>query len=77
LNDLRGADNESHAIDYGLTATDNPRTATFMSAEVAGAPRFRLSYRLLDDGSLVGKFEIQPPGAADFKPYLDWPMRRR
>jgi hypothetical protein len=71
------ADNEGHVIDYPVTATDNPRIATFVSSEAPGAPRFRLSYRLLDDGAVAGKFEMQPPGSPEFKPFLDWTMRKR
>ena len=34
--------------------------------------------RLQDPAALQsGKFEMQPPGATEFKPYLDWMMRKK
>jgi hypothetical protein len=71
------ADNEGHGFDYAVTGTDDAKSAVFVSGDTPGAPRFRLSYRLLGDASITGRFEMQPPGATEFKPYLDWTMRKK
>jgi hypothetical protein len=44
---------------------------------VAGAPRYRLSYKLTPEGILEGEFTIAPAGEPPaFKPYLVWKSRR-
>ena len=70
-------DGEGHVINYGVKATEAPREATFVSEESAGAPRFRLSYRMKGDGTMETAFEIAPPGGGEFKTYLRGTARRR
>jgi hypothetical protein len=69
-------DSEGHVIRY-LVAVPSPGRATFESQAASGVPRYRLSYRLGEDGRLAGSFEIAPadkPGA--FAPHLSWSSRR-
>jgi hypothetical protein len=69
-------DSEGHVIRY-VVDTPSSNVATFVSARVAGQPRYRLSYHADAAGLLVGSFEIAAPDAADtFKPYLTWKARR-
>ncbi len=68
-------DNEGHVIHYAVTVPA-PGEACFVSDEVGGAPRFRLSYKLAS-GLLKGEFAIAPPGQPEaFAPYLVWESRR-
>lgn len=70
-------DNEGHVIRYTVEA-GGPDAVTFLSEAVAGAPRYRLSYKKLPDGRLSGKFEVAPPGKAEeFKTYLEWTAKRK
>jgi len=64
-------DNEDHVIQYSVTTADDPRSAVFLSDEAPGAPRFRLTYRMKPDGTVAITFDIAPPGAKDFKTYLE------
>lgn len=65
-------DTEGHHIHYAV-GVPSPGSAVFVSDSIAGAPRFRLSYRLDPSGHLRGTFEIAPPGSPDrFGPYLSW-----
>jgi hypothetical protein len=68
-------DSEGHVIRYAVQ-TPAPNQAVFVSDAAAGAPRFRLTYRL--EGSVLkGRFEIAAPDAPDaFKPYLNWEARK-
>jgi len=69
-------DSEGHVIRY-VVDTPSGNVATFVSARVAGQPRYRLTYHADPAGLLVGSFEIAAPDAADtFKPYLTWKARR-
>ena len=69
-------DSEGHVIRY-VVDTPSPNVATFISARVAGQPRYRLSYHADAAGLLTGSFEIAAPAAADpFKAYLTWKARR-
>ncbi len=70
-------DNEDHVIQYSVTTADNPRSAVFLSDETAGAPRFRLTYRMKPDGTVAITFDIAPPGAKDFKTYLEGSAKKR
>jgi hypothetical protein len=70
-------DNEGHVIRYTATVP-TPGVASFVSDAAPGAPRYRLTYRLGDDGRLKGRFEIAPPGKPEeFAPYLVWTSTRR
>lgn len=70
-------DNEGHVIQYAARAESSPASAEFVTDEASGAPRFRLSYLLNTDGTLNVRFEIAPPGGADFRTYLEGTARRR
>jgi len=63
-------DNEGHVIHYTVT-TPVPLSAVFLSDESTNAPQFRLSYQLTG-ATMNGKFEIKPPGQAQFQTYLEW-----
>jgi len=68
-------DNEEHTIRYSID-TSIEGTVTFLSDAVAGAPRFRLSYRKTNDTTLSGKFEIAPPDKP-FATYLEWSAQKK
>ena len=70
-------DNERHAIQYAVTATAEPKGAVFLSDEVAGMPRFRLTYKLRPEGTVAIVFELAPPGSAEFKTYTEGVAKRR
>jgi hypothetical protein len=64
-------DNEGHTISYTASFNDAKDTLSFVSAIVAGAPRFRLQYIKLADGGLMICFDFAPPGQPErFSPYL-------
>jgi len=62
------ADNEGHVLHYDISFPD-ARTAIFLTT--APGPKFRLVYHL-EGGVMTGKFQIEPPGATEFKSYLEW-----
>jgi hypothetical protein len=64
-------DNEGNAILYSVQCGEGGKSAVFLSPAESGRPQFRLSYRLADEASLEGLFEIAPPGGA-FTPYKRW-----
>jgi len=69
-------DNEGHVIRYSVTVPA-PGIASFVSEAAPGAPCYRLTYRLGDNGRLAGRFEIAPPGKPEeFAPYLAWTSTR-
>ena len=70
-------DNEEHVIHYSVTATSQPMGAVFLSDETPGAPRFRLTYQLGQDGLLTTIFAIAMPGSTEFKTYVEGTARRR
>jgi hypothetical protein len=62
-------DNEGHTIKYKVSFTENSVILT--SDLVAGTPRFRLSYALIDNKTVKIDFEIASPQAPEeFKMYL-------
>ena len=70
-------DNERHAIQYAVTATAEPKSAVFLSDEIAGMPRFRLTYKMRPDGTVSIAFEIAAPGSSEFKTYIEGAAKRR
>jgi hypothetical protein len=67
-------DNEGHVIQYDVS-TPVPNMAVFLSNPLQPGPQFKLSYEL--KGSIMyGKFQIRPPGQAEFKSYLEWNGRK-
>ena len=74
---LRAAyfDNEGHVIRYEVQAPSTSKLV-FLSETRPGAPRFRLTYAWPVAGSLELTFEIAPPGATEFRPYISARLRR-
>ncbi len=70
-------DNERHVIQYAVKATAEPKGAVFLSDEVAGMPRFRLTYKLRPDGTVAITFELAPPGSPAFKTYTEGVAKKR
>jgi hypothetical protein len=70
-------DNEGHSIGYTVTfAADG--SLVFLSDSTPGAPRFRLTYRRIENGRLRIAFSVAPPDKPEeFKPYLDGTARRK
>jgi hypothetical protein len=70
-------DNEGHVIHYTASFSSDGRNLTFLSDATTAGPRFRLSYTAGQDGELLIKFEIAPPGNPDaFKTYVEGKARR-
>jgi len=71
-------DNEGHVLAYRAELAKDGKGATFVTDAAAPGPRFRLTYRLEDGGTLAIDFAIAPPGKPDeFKPYLHGTARRK
>lgn len=71
-------DNERHVINYTVTPTKTPAVgAVFLSDEVKGMPQFRLTYAMTDAKTAKITFELKPPGATDFKSYLEGNATRK
>ena len=66
-------DNEGNAILYSGQCAADEKAAVFLSHAESG-PQFRLTYRLTEEGSIEGLFEIAPPGGT-FSPYKRWTGR--
>ncbi len=70
-------DNEGHRIDYAVSAPE-PGVVVFLSEAQSGAPRFRMTYRVVTKDALTLTFEIAPPGQPEaFKPYIQAKLRRK
>lgn len=69
-------DNEGHTIAYAVTVAAGGRGVVFLSDELAGVPRFRLTYQLGDDGALSVTFDVAPPGASEFRTYVRGVLHR-
>lgn len=67
------ADNEGHVLHYDISFPD-AKTAVFLTS--APGPKFRLMYHL-EGGVMTGKFQMEPPGATEFKSYLEWSGTRK
>ena len=71
-------DSEGQQITYKVTPSSDHEAVTFLSETSALQPRYRLTYRKLQDGTLNGKFEIAPSGQPEaFKTYLEWTARKK
>jgi len=63
-------DNEGHVINYLITYTENSIVLT--SEAMQNAPRFRLSYIMIDKDSVNVRFEFAPSSKPnDFKTYIE------
>ena len=68
-------DSEGHVIRYEVQSPA-PNRLVFLSEARTGAPRFRLTYAWPQPGKLELTFEIAPPGAAEFRPFISARLRR-
>ena len=68
-------DSEGHVIRYEVQSPAANRQV-FLSEARSGAPRFRLTYTWPQPGKLDLTFEIAPPGAAEFRPFIAARLRR-
>jgi hypothetical protein len=70
-------DNEKHVIHYTVTTSSPPRVITFTSPIEPNAPRYRYIYRVIDNATVNGRFEIAPPGKPDaFTLYVEGDARK-
>jgi hypothetical protein len=67
-------DNEGHVISYAITATAD--RVELISDDVAGAPRFKLSYDIHGADELAIDFAIAMPGSTEFKHYTGGTVHR-
>ena len=71
-------DSEGQQISYKVTPSSDHEAVMFLSEPSVSQPRYRLSYRKLQNGTLSGKFEIASPGQSEaFKIYLEWIARKK
>jgi hypothetical protein len=63
-------DNEGHVIHYEVSIP-KPGTAIFLSGESKSLSQYRLIYEL-KGSTMFGKFQMRPPGKAEFTSYLEW-----
>ena len=68
-------DSEGHVIRYEVQSRA-PGTLVFLSEARPGTPRFRLAYTASGPEKIALTFEIAPPGATDFRPYISARLRR-
>jgi len=69
-------DSEDHVIRY-LVQSPRSGEVVFLSETMPSVPRYRLTYKLADNGTLDGRFEIAPPGKLEaFETYLSWSARK-
>lgn len=70
-------DNEGHVLRYTADLSADGKVLTFVTAPVASAPRFRLTYTKTSDTTVDIRFEIAPPQSPEgFTPYLSGRARR-
>jgi hypothetical protein len=68
-------DSEGHVIRY--VAAAQAGEVLFLSEIKASEPRYRLTYTRGSATTLIGKFDVAPPGKPDaFVPYLSWTARK-
>lgn len=71
-------DNEKHVINYAVSFNQANNTLVFTSEPQPTSPRFRLTYKAIDDASLSIDFEIAMPNQPDtFKKYISGKAHRR
>lgn len=69
-------DNEGHVVRYVAEAGRD--RVVFVSEIKSSEPRYRLTYTRGAEATLVGTFEVAPPGKPDaFAAYLSWTAHRR
>ncbi|MDP4263312.1 MAG: hypothetical protein Q8941_12370 [Bacteroidota bacterium] len=67
-------DNEGHTLQYSVSSTDS--SVVFISDKIPDSPVFRLTYKLINNGSITIKFEISPDGEK-FNTYTEGRCRRK
>jgi hypothetical protein len=66
-------DNEGHTINYHISYSD--RSIVFISDKIPGVPIFRLTYTLLENGTVDTKFEMSQDGEK-FMIYVEGKSRK-
>ncbi len=67
-------DNENHVINYSITYSGK-KNIVFTSDKIPNAPRFRLTYTIMDDVTVNTKFEISKDGE-NFFTYIEGESKR-
>ncbi|MBV8759000.1 MAG: hypothetical protein JO257_17055 [Deltaproteobacteria bacterium] len=67
-------DNEGHVIAYAVTAS--AEHVEFLSDEIAGKPRFKLTYDVTAPDELTIEFGVELPGAGEFQHYTGGTVHR-
>lgn len=67
-------DNEGHVIHYSVSASS--ATSVMFLSDPGPGPQFRLTYEL-KSGVMTGRFQMQMPGQADWRTYLEWSGAKR
>jgi hypothetical protein len=71
-------DNEKHIINYTVSYNDAENAIVLTSDVMEGAPRFRFTYKKIDDKNIKTVFEIAPPGKPDsFAIYVEGTAHRK
>jgi len=71
-------DNEGHVIHYTAAFSEDHNALIFVSEINQSAPRFRLTYTKVKEGTLKIKFEIAPPGKPEaFSQYIEAVLVRK
>lgn len=71
-------DNENHVINYAISFNQAEKTLTFTSEAQKNMPRFRLTYKAIDNNNLNIDFEFAPPAQPDaFSKYLSGKAHRK
>ena len=70
-------DVEGHVIEYSVTRAPEAERVEFLSDELAGSPRYRLTYAMQPDSTVLVSFAVAPPGSAEFRTYIEGKSRRR
>ncbi len=68
-------DNEQHVINYSITFSEN-KNIVFTSDKIPNSPRFRLTYKVIDDVTVDTIFEISKDGEHFFT-YIQGKSKRR
>lgn len=71
-------DSEGHVINYTVEISGDNAGVIFTSDDSSPGPRFRLTYKKIDEGNLGIKFEIAPPGNPDaYSTYIEASAHRK
>ena len=71
-------DNEKHTINYSVSYKDEENSIILTNDAQEGAPRFRFTYKKINDWKIKTVFEISPAGMPDsFKVYVEGTAHRK